>query len=156
MAKTKKKFPGSLIKNRIAFHTYEILDTYEAGIELQGTEVKSCRAGKIVLQDAFAKIENGEVILMNAHIAEYDHGNRFNHKPKRQRRLLLHKYEIRKLRIMTREKGLSLVPLGFHLKNGKIKVGLGVGRGKTSYDKRETLKKKQDNMDAKRALSKFK
>ena len=152
MGKKKKTSPGDLANNRKARHDYHILENYEAGIVLTGTEVKSCRARSISLSDAYVKIENNEAILYNAHIAEYDHGNRYNHQPKRPRKLLLHRREIIKLGQLTREKGLTVIPLRFYLKRGKVKVDLGVARGKQLFDKRESLKRRQDSLDAKRAM----
>lgn len=142
-----------LTENRKAFHDYHILDRFEAGIELKGTEVKSCRARTISLNDAYAKAEDNEIFLFNSHIAVYEHGNIFNHDPVRQRRLLLHRREIRKLVQATREKGNTIIPLKFYLKNGKVKVEIAIAKGKTHGDKRETLKKKQSDMEMKREIS---
>lgn len=150
--KKKKSDPNSLANNRKARHDFHITDNYEAGIVLTGTEVKSCRAHSITISDAYVKIENGEATLLNVHIAEYEHGNRYNHTPKRARKLLLHRREILKLSQLTKEKGFTLIPLRFYLKRGKIKVDIGVGKGKQQFDKRESLKKRQDDMDAKRAM----
>jgi SsrA-binding protein len=153
MGKKKKKSANSLVRNRKAFHDFTILETLEAGIELRGTEVKSCRGGHITLADCYAKVENGQIYLHNVHINPYDHGNQFNHEPRRVRRLLLHKVEIRKLNAQIREKGHTIVPLSFYLKHGKVKVGLGIAKGKTHSDKRDTLRKRQDDMDARRAIN---
>lgn len=142
-----------LTENRKAFHDYHILDRFEAGIELKGTEVKSCRARSISLNDAYAKAEEDEIFLFNSHIAVYEHGNIFNHEPLRKRKLLLHKREIRKLVQSTREKGNTIVPLKFYLKNGRVKVEIALAKGKTHGDKRESLKKKQSDMEMKRAVS---
>ena len=152
MAKKEKAPDTTLAKNRKAFHDYHILEKLEAGIELRGTEVKSCRAGNISLNDTYAKVENGELFLYHAHIAIYEHGNRFNHEPTRKRRLLMHSREIRKLFQQTREKGGTLIPLRFYLLRGKVKVELGVAKGKKTYDKRETLRKRQDLLDARKAM----
>ena len=141
-----------IAKNRKALHDYEVLETLEAGIALTGTEVKSCRARNVPLQDACALVENGEVLLHNAHINEYEMGNRFNHEPKRVRKLLVHRSEIRKLKQQTEQKGFTLVPLSFYLKRGKVKVSLGVCRGKTLGDKRQTLRRKEDERAMRRAL----
>ena len=141
-----------LIQNKKAWHDYEIIDKIEAGIELKGTEVKSCKARNISMTDTFAKVEKGQMFLYNVHISPYDHGNIYNHDPKRPRRLLLHKREILKLFQQTREKGLSLIPLKFYLRKGKIKVEVGIGKGKTKGDKRESLRKKEDSMTIKRAI----
>ncbi len=142
-----------LTENRKAFHDYHILDRFEAGIELKGTEVKSCRARSISLNDAYAKAEDGEIFLFNSHIAVYEHGNIFNHEPLRKRRLLLHRREIRKLIQSTREKGNTVIPLKFYLKDGMVKVEIALAKGKTHGDKRETLKKKQSDLEMKRAIS---
>ncbi len=151
--KKKKSDPGSLANNRKARHDFHITDNYEAGIVLTGTEVKSCRAHSITLGDAYVKIENGEAMLLNVHISEYEHGNRYNHVPKRPRKLLLHRREILKLSQLTKEKGFTIIPLRFYLKRGKVKVDLGVAKGKQLFDKRESLKKRQDDMDSRRAMS---
>jgi SsrA-binding protein len=151
----KKKGNGALARNRKAFHDFEILESMEAGIELRGTEVKSCRNGGISPVDAFVRIEKGEAILYNLNIAPYDHGNRFNHDPRRPRRLLLHKAEILKLAVKIKEKGYTIVPLKFYVTRGRVKVQLGIARGKTFGDKRETLRRKQDDMDARRAIGKY-
>ena len=142
-----------LAENRKAFHDYHIMDRYEAGIELKGTEVKSCRARQLSLNDAYAMVQEDEVFLLNAHIAVYEHGNRFNHTPLRERKLLLHKREIRKLILATREKGNTVIPLKVYLKNGKVKVEIATAKGKTFGDKRESLKKKESDREMKRAVS---
>ncbi len=158
VAKKKKAKDKSniLVTNRKAFHDYTIMDRLEAGLELRGTEVKSCRDRTISVADAYVHIKDNQAWLLNVHIAGYDHGNRFNHDTRRMRRLLLHKKEILKLTQQIREKGLTIVPLKFYLKHGRVKVEIGIAKGKNLVDKRETLKRKQDNLDAKRAISKFK
>lgn len=133
-----------LIENRKARHDYHILEVFEAGIELKGTEVKSCRLRNISLNEAFAKIENGEARLYGCHIAKYNMGTYTNHDPTRPRRLLLHKAQIRKMSQALMQKGFSLIPLNLHLKNGFIKLDLAIAKGKTQYDKREKLKKEED------------
>ena len=143
---------NDLIKNKKAFYDYHILETYEAGIELKGTEVKSCRERKISIADAYVKFENMEAWLLNVNISLYSHGNQFNHDPKRNRRLLLHKSEIRKILSFVNEKGCTVVPLKFYLKRGKVKVAIGVAKGKTHGDKRESMKRKQADMDARKAM----
>ncbi len=153
--KKKKKSANTLVNNKKAFHNYAILETIEAGIELKGTEVKSCREGLITISEAHIRIDNGEIFLMNAHIAHYKHGNQFNHDPLRKKRLLMHKKEILKLSIQTREAGFTLMPISFYLKFGRVKVGVGVAKGKSHSDKRDVLRKKQDSKDAKRAMSKY-
>jgi SsrA-binding protein len=139
--------------NRQARFQFEILETYEAGIELVGTEVKSIRAGKVNLRDGFARIRNGEVMLMNVHISPHQSTNQvFNHDPRRTRKLLLHRQEIRKLIGKVEQKGLTLVPLKMYLKRGWVKVDLGLARGKKLYDKRDDLKQRQDKRDMERAM----
>ena len=131
------------IKNRKARFNYEILDTYEAGIVLKGTEVKSLRQGKASIKDAFAYFKNGELFLKNMHIAPYDQGSVFNHDPWRERKLLLHKDELRKLYGKIREKGFALIPLEVYFNKRNIaKVKLALAKGKKKYDKREAIKKK--------------
>ena len=143
-----------ILSNSKARRDYHILETFEAGIVLQGTEVKALRAGKGQIRDAFARVENGEVNLYNAHIDEYSFGNLQNHQPKGIRKLLLHKSEIRKLFDLAAVKGNALVPLAFYWKNGKIKVALAVGKGKAQFDKREDLKKREADLELKRATMK--
>src|ERR671920_1868411 len=126
-----------LVTNRAALHEYHILDRFEAGIALQGTEVKSVRAGQIQLKESYVAVRDGEAWLFNAHISPYSHGNRQNHDPLRTRKLLLHKREISKLDEATAKQGMTLVPTQLYLKNGRIKVEVGVARGKKMYDKRE-------------------
>lgn len=138
--------------NRSAGHDYELMERFEAGMVLTGTEVKACRASKVQLKDSFATIEKGEAWLINAHISEYSHGNRENHLPVRKRKLLLHRQEIDKLHGKTREKGLSLIPTKMYFKDGKIKVELALGRGKKLHDKRAAEKTKEQNAEARAAL----
>lgn len=140
--------------NRAAFHDYHILETYEAGIELTGTEVKSARDGRVNLKDAYARIEGGQAWLLNAHISPYTHGNRQNHEPTRERRLLLHKREIERLRSRIDEKGLTIIPIRFYLKNRLIKCELAVARGKKLYDKRETEARRDQERAARAAIKK--
>ncbi|CUH94304.1 SsrA-binding protein [Propionispora sp. 2/2-37] len=135
-------------ENRKARHDYHIHETYEAGLVLTGTEVKSLRAGKANLKDSFARIENGEVMLHNMHISPYDQGNRFNHEPLRTRKLLMHRYEIVKLIGKTKEKGYTLVPIKIYFTRGRAKLELGLATGKKLYDKRQDLAAK----DAKREM----
>ncbi|MFC0114091.1 SsrA-binding protein SmpB [Kibdelosporangium aridum] len=131
-----------IASNRKARHDYEILDTYECGIVLVGTEVKSLRLGRASLVDAFATVDDGEVWLRGLHITEYEMGTWTNHEPRRRRKLLLHKGEILKLIGKTKESGLSLVPLSMYFKDGKVKVELALARGKRAYDKRQALAKR--------------
>lgn len=142
---------ADILTNSKARRDYHILETYEAGIVLKGTEVKALRAGQGQIRDAFARIENGEVWLYNAHIDEYRHGNLQNHQPKAPRKLLLHKSEINKLTELAAAKGNSLIPLSFYWKNGKVKVTLGVGKGKQQRDKREDIKQRESDRELKRA-----
>lgn len=139
--------------NRQARFQYEILETLEAGIQLQGTEVKSIRAGKVNLRDGYVLIRQGEAWLLNAHISPYSSsGNYFNHEAKRDRKLLLHSKEIRRLVGQLEQKGLTLIPLKMYLKGSLVKLTLGLGRGKKLHDKRETLKRRQDTREMARAL----
>lgn len=147
------KREGKLIaQNRKASHDYFIEDTYEAGIVLKGTEIKSIRAGRVNLKDAYARIENGEVFLHNMHISPYEQGNRYNHDPLRTRKLLLHRKQINKLIGDTKEQGYTLVPLKIYLQNGFAKLLIGLGKGKKQYDKREDLKRKEAKRDIERAF----
>ena len=142
---------ADILTNSKARHDYHILETFEAGIALRGTEVKALRAGKGQIRDAFARIENGQAYLYNAHIDEYSFGNLQNHEPKAVRKLLLHKGEIRKLLGLASVKGHALVPLSFYWKNGKVKVALAVGKGKIQFDKREDIKRRDSDREVKRA-----
>lgn len=157
MSKSNSKTSGGGIKiaadNRQARYQYEILDTYEAGIALLGTEVKSIREGKVNLGDGFANVKRGEVWLHNVHISPHKMTNlAYNHEPRRVRKLLLHKQEIRKLIGQTEQKGLTLVPLKMYFKEGRVKISIALGRGKKLHDKRDSLKKKQDKRDMARAM----
>lgn len=140
------------IKNKKASFDYFIEDTYEAGIVLKGTEIKSIRKGSANLKDSYARVKNNEVFLTNMFISTYEEGNRFNHDERRERKLLLNKKEIYKLRDKTEKEGYSLVPVKLYLKDGKAKILLGVAKGKKNYDKRQSLKEK----DMKRDLDKIK
>ncbi len=144
-----KKDP-ELISNRVAYHHYEILDKFEAGITLKGTEVKSLRDNGGSLQESYIKVKDNELWLLNAHIAPYSHGNLQNHEERRERKLLMHKGEILRLKSKVAEKGLALIPLSMYLTKGKIKILIGLGKGRKAYDKREELKSK----DAKRSIQK--
>ncbi|WP_017553706.1 SsrA-binding protein SmpB [Heyndrickxia coagulans] len=141
-----------LAQNKKASHDYFIEETYEAGIVLQGTEIKSIRAGRVNLRDSFARVEKGEVFVYGMHISPYEQGNRYNHDPLRPRKILLHKKEIDRLAGVTKEKGYALIPLKIYIKNGYAKVLLGVGRGKKNYDKRESLKRKEAAREIERAF----
>ncbi|QRN84926.1 SsrA-binding protein SmpB [Clostridia bacterium] len=143
----------TITKNKKARHDYHILETFEAGISLQGTEVKSLRAGRVNLKDSYANIYEGEIYLEGVHISTYEQGSYMNHEPERKRRLLMHKYEIRKLLGKVKEKGLSLVPLSMYFNDhGKVKVELALVKGKKLYDKRHDLAKKQASRDIERAF----
>ena len=141
-AEKDKKFNPVFAENRKARHDYTVLETIECGIVLSGTEVKSVRHGEVSLAGAYGAVLKGELWLLGADIAAYKFGNRFNHEPKSQRKLLVHAKEIRELQLKTEAKGLTLVPLKVYLKHGRIKVDLGVCRGKQLHDKRDALKKK--------------
>jgi SsrA-binding protein len=142
---------ADIVTNPKARRDYHILEVFEAGIVLKGTEVKALRAGKGQISDAFARVEKGEVFLYNAHIDEYTHGNLQNHVPKAARKLLMHKAEIRKLIGESTVRGQALVPLAFYWKNGKVKVSLALGKGKAQFDKREDIKKRDADRELKRA-----
>jgi SsrA-binding protein len=139
-------------RNRKARHQFEVLETVEAGMELRGPEVKSIRAGNVSFQDSFARVERGEIWLHSLHISPYEQANRANVDPTRPRRLLLGKHEIRRLAVKVEEKGLTLVPLDIHFSRGYAKVTLAVGRGKKLHDKRETLKRREQEREAQRAV----
>lgn len=144
-----------IAENRKARHDYFFLETFEAGIVLSGPEVKSCRAGRVQLRDAYATVDNGELYLRNAHISPYEQANRMNAPdPRTVRKLLVHKHEIQRLIGKTREKGLTLVPTKFYFKNGRIKVEIAVAKGKQLYDKRETLRRKEADREARQAMLK--
>jgi SsrA-binding protein len=139
-------------QNRKARHDYFIEETYEAGIVLTGTEIKSIRAGRANLIDSYCSIRNGEISVLNLHISPYEQGNRYNHDPLRPRKLLLHKGEINKLFGHMKVKGMSLIPLRLYLKGGFCKIEIGLAKGKKNYDKRETIKQKDAQRDIQRAL----
>lgn len=156
MAKSPSEGIKIISDNRKARFLYEILDTYEAGIELVGTEVKSIRAGRVNLRDGYGLMRNGEAWLLNVHISPYEaSGDYFNHDPRRTRKLLLKKQEINKLIGKLEQEGLTLVPLKLYFKRGWVKVVLGLGRGKKLHDKRETVKKRQDEREIRRTMKQF-
>ena len=138
--------------NRRARHDYSIVDTYEAGLVLLGSEVKSLRAGRMELKDSYAVIDNGEAYLVGAHIAPYDFAREGGHDPERRRKLLMHKSEINRLAGILAEKGLTLVPLQVYFKDGKAKIELGLAKGKRTYDKRETLKRREAEREMDRLI----
>lgn len=139
-----------IANNKKAYHDYFILDTYEAGIALHGTEVKSLRMGKCSIKESFIRIENGEVFIYGMHISPYEKGNIFNKDPLRVKKLLLHKTEINKLLGKTQEKGMSIVPLKVYLKGSLVKVEIGLAKGKKLYDKRQDITKKDQKREAER------
>ena len=142
----------TIIQNRKARHDYAILDCYEAGIQLLGTEVKSLRLGRANLKDSYARVEQNEAFLHNLHINEYEQGNQYNHEPTRRRKLLLHKHEINRLRSRVEERGLTLVPLKLYFKRGKVKVELAVAKGKREYDRRQDIAKRDAQREMQLAL----
>jgi len=143
----------SICRNKRAFHEYNIFETLECGIALKGTEVKSLRGGQASLEDAYARIDGGEVWLIGSDIPEYTMGNRMNHKPKRPRKLLLHRREIGKFAGKAAERGFTLVPLRLYFKNGRAKVELAVARGKQQHDKRQDQKKAEAQREIRRAMT---
>ena len=148
------KKEGNLIaQNRKARYDYTVVETVEAGMVLTGTEIKSIRAGRINLKDGYAHIRNGEVYLINVHIAPYEQGNMFNHEPLRTRKLLMKKKQISRLIGETQSGGFTLIPLKVYIKNGSAKVLIGLAKGKKKYDKRESIKKKDQDREIKRRLS---
>ena len=147
----KEKEPQKLIaNNKKAYHEYFIDETYEAGIALHGTEVKSMRMGKCSIKESFIRIENGEVFVYGMHVSPYEKGNIFNKDPRRVKKLLMHKYEINKLAGKVAEKGYTLVPLQVYFKNGRVKTQIGLARGKKLYDKRESIARKDQRREAER------
>jgi SsrA-binding protein len=142
----------NVAENRKAFHDYHILETFEAGLALLGTEVKAIREGRVNLRDSFASVDAGEVFLYNVNISPYSHRGYANHEPLRRRKLLLHKSEIRKLIGKTAEKGLTLVPLRMYFKNGRVKVAVSLAKGKKDYDKRETIKRRDADRETRAAI----
>lgn len=142
----------TVCQNRKARHNYQIGESIEAGIVLTGSEIKSIRAGRANLKDSYARVHDGQVTLYETHISAYEYANRENHEPLRPRRLLLHKNEIRKLYVKTREQGFSLIPLRIYLKNGRAKVEIALAKGKRKYEKRDDLKKNEAKREIERAM----
>jgi SsrA-binding protein len=140
-------------QNRAASHNYFLLEKFETGVVLSGTEVKSIRAGRANLKDAYAIVKDGELWLLNAHIGPYEHGNIFNHEPLRTRKLLVHKNEVLKLQAKTLQRGLTLIPTRMYFKNGRLKVEIAVARGKQLWDKRETERRKTADREARAAIT---
>lgn len=141
-----------IAENRKAFHDYHVLETFEAGLVLLGTEVKAIREGRVNLRDSFARVEDGEVFLYNVNISPYSHRGYVDHEPLRRRKLLLHKQEIRKLIGKTVERGMTLVPLRLYFKDGRVKVAVSLAKGKKDYDKRETIKKRETDRETRAAV----
>lgn len=158
MSKSKPEETGEKVicRNRKALHQFNVIDTIEAGLVLTGTEVKSLRAGRASLEDAYARIEQGELWLLKADIPEYAMGNRMNHEPKRKRKLLLHRREVAKFAQGSEERGFTLVPIRLYFKRGKAKVELALAKGKKLFDKRETLKTKDAKREMERSLGRRK
>jgi SsrA-binding protein len=148
----RQKAEKNLAENRKALHDYEVLETFEAGVVLLGTEVKSIRDGRVNLRDSYAHIEGGELFLFNVHISPYTHRGYADHEPMRKRKLLLHRAEIRKLIGRTVEKGLTLVPLRMYLKNGRVKLAVSLVRGKKTHDKRETIRRRELDRETRAAV----
>jgi SsrA-binding protein len=143
---------ANIAENRKAFHDFHILENWEAGIALLGTEVKSIREGRVNLRDSFARVEKGEIWLYNVNISAYSHRGYADHEPLRQRKLLMHRDQIRKLIGRTVEKGMTLVPLRLYFKNGRVKVEIGLAKGKKDYDKRETIKRREVERETRAAV----
>ncbi len=138
--------------NRKALHDYHVLDSWEAGVVLLGTEVKAIREGRVNLRDSFARVEKGEVWLLNVHVSPYSHTGYAHHDERRQRKLLLHEHEIRKLAGRVAERGLTLVPLRMYFKNGRVKVQLALAKGKQAHDKRETIRRREIDRETRAAV----
>jgi SsrA-binding protein len=143
---------SSIAENRKAHHDYHLFETFEAGVVLLGTEVKSIREGRVNLRDSYARVEAGEIFLYNVNISPYSHRGYANHEPLRRRKLLLHKEEIRKLIGKTVEKGMTLVPVRMYMKDGRVKVAVSLAKGKKDYDKRETLKRREADRETRAAI----
>jgi len=153
MAKTEREDAQSTIAdNRKAHHDFHLLETFECGVVLLGTEVKAIREGSVNLRDSFARVEEGEVFLYNVHISPYSHRGSADHDPLRRRKLLLHRDEIRKLIGKTVEKGMTLVPVRMYMKNGRVKVAISLAKGKKEYDKRETIKRREIDRETRAAI----
>jgi SsrA-binding protein len=148
----REKAQQSIAENRKAFHDYHLIETFEAGIVLLGTEVKAIREGRVNLRDSFARVEDGEVFLYNVNISSYSHRGYADHEPLRRRKLLLHRDEIRKLIGKTVEKGMTLVPTRLYYKNGRVKVAVSLAKGKQAYDKRETIKRREADRETRAAV----
>ena len=141
-----------IAENRKAFHDYHVLETFEAGVALLGTEVKAIREGRVNLRDSYARLDRGEAWLLNVHISPYSHTGYAHHEERRERKLLLHRFELRKLTGRVAEKGLTLVPLRMYFKKGRVKVALGLAKGKREYDKRETIRRREVDRETRAAV----
>jgi len=148
----REKAQSSVAENRKAFHDFHLIETFEAGLVLLGTEVKAIREGRVNLRDSFARVEGGEVFLYNVHISPYSHRGYADHEPLRRRKLLLHRSEIRKLIGKTVEKGMTLVPTRMYFKDGRVKIAVSIAKGKKDYDKRETIKKRETDRETRAAV----
>ena len=148
----REKAQSSIAENRKAFHDFHLLETFEAGLVLLGTEVKAIREGRVNLRDSFARVEDGEVFLYNVNISPYSHRGYADHAPLRRRKLLLHRSEIKKLIGKTVEKGMTLVPVRLYFKNGRVKVAVSLAKGKKDYDKRETIKRREADRETRAAM----
>ena len=148
----RQKAQSSIAENRKAFHDFHLMETFEAGLVLLGTEVKAIREGRVNLRDSFARVEEGEVFIYNVHISPYSHRGYADHEPLRRRKLLLHRSEIRKLIGKTVEKGMTLVPTRLYFKDGRVKVAVSLAKGKKDYDKRETIKKRETDRETRAAV----
>ena len=148
----REKAQTSIAENRKAFHDFHLLETFEAGIVLLGTEVKAIREGRVNLRDSFARVEDGEVFLYNVNISPYSHRGYADHEPLRRRKLLLHRDEIRKLIGKTVEKGMTLIPVRLYYKKGRVKVAVSLAKGKKEYDKRETIKRREADRETRAAI----
>jgi len=148
----REKAQSYIAENRKAFHDYHLLETFEAGVVLLGTEVKAIREGRVNLRDSFARVEDGEVFIYNMNVSPYSHRGYAEHEPLRRRKLLLHRDEIRKLIGKTVEKGMTLVPVRMYFKNGRVKVAVSLAKGKKEYDKRETIKRREADRETRAAI----
>jgi SsrA-binding protein len=148
----REKAQSYIAENRKAFHDYHLLETFEAGVVLLGTEVKAIREGRVNLRDSFARVEDGEVFIYNMNVSPYSHRGYAEHEPLRRRKLLLHRDEIRKLIGKTVEKGMTLVPVRMYFKNGLVKVAVSLAKGKKEYDKRETIKRREADRETRAAI----
>ncbi len=148
----REKAQSSVAENRRAFHDFHLMETFEAGLVLLGTEVKAIREGRVNLRDSFARVEDGEVFLYNVNISPYSHRGYADHAPLRRRKLLLHRSEIKKLIGKTVEKGMTLVPVRLYFKNGRVKVAVSLAKGKKDYDKRETIKRRETDRETRAAM----